>query len=74
MTEEKKMDIHMGYMSKADQEEKMLEYIKDKKFQVEVEVLGKKKYAYVNDLADLDQFLKLTKGRIIQVKELKKNV
>lgn len=66
----KKMDVHVGIMSKADQTKKMLKYIKDKKFQVQVEVLDKIKYAYVNELSDLDDFIKSTKGRIIEVKEI----
>ncbi len=66
------MALHIGYMSKADQEKYMLKYIKNKKYQVEVVILGKKKFAYLDDLSELDDFIKTTKGRIIEIKEIKK--
>jgi len=51
-------------------EEQTLEHMKNKKFQVEVEVLGKIKYAYCDDLSELDYFVKIMKARIIEVVEL----
>jgi len=72
MSEKKKANIIVGHMSKADQEKQMLPYIKDKKFQVTVEILGKRKYAYCDDLAELDPLIKAMKGRIIEVVELNK--
>lgn len=74
MVEERKAKIIVGHMPKEDQLKKVLPYIKDKKFQVTVEILGKRKYAYCDDLSELDPFIKAMKGRIIEVQELKKNV
>jgi hypothetical protein len=66
----KKANLIVGHMSKADQEKKMLPYIKNKKFQVTVEIQGKTKYAYCDDLSELDTFIKASKGRIIEVVRL----
>lgn len=74
MTEGKKANIIVGHMPKDDQLKKVLPLIKDKKYQVTVEILGKRKYAYCDDLSELDPFIKAMKGRIIEVQELNKDV
>lgn len=72
MKDEKKAKIVVGHMSKEEQRKHLTKYIKDKKFQVEVEVLGKRKFAYCDDLSELDDFIKGMKAKIIEVKELNK--
>lgn len=68
---EKKGKVVVGHMSKEDQEKYFMEYIKQKKFKVQVEVMGKTKWAYCDDLSELDEFVKTTKARIIEVTEIK---
>lgn len=69
--EDKKLDVKVGIMDKETQAKVAGEYALSKKYKVQVEVLGKTKWAYCDNLADLDPFLKATKGRIIEVKEQK---
>ena len=69
--EEKKGKVIIGHMSKADQAKYLTKYTKNKKFQVEVIILGKKKFAYCDDLSELDYFIKSTGARILEVKEIK---
>jgi hypothetical protein len=67
----KKAKLVVGTMSKADQAKYFMKYIKTKKFQVTVELLGKTKFAYCDDLSELDDFIKTAKARIIEVTEIK---
>lgn len=52
--------------------EKVRNVLRQKKYQVEIEINGKKKFAYVDDLEYLDRMMKATRGRIIEIIELKK--
>ncbi len=72
MTEEKKAKVVVGHMSKEEQRKHITKYIKDKKFQVTVVIMGKTKYAYCDDLSELDDFIKQTDARILEVVELNK--
>jgi len=52
-------------------EDKFKEVLAQKKFQVEIEIVGKKKFAYLDDLKELDDLVKEGKLKIIEVIELK---
>lgn len=71
--ESEKLDIKIGVMS-LEQQEKLAPFLKLRKYQVEMVVLEKRKYAYCDDLKDLDQFVKGLGARIIEVREIKKDV
>ncbi len=51
-------------------EDKFKEVLAQKKFQVEIEIGGKKKFAYLDDLKELDDLVKEGKLKIIEVIEL----
>lgn len=70
--EKKEINVITGHMTKPEQEKHMRKIIENKRFQVTVEILGKRKYAYCDDLKELDPFMKAMKGRIIEVVELNK--
>ena len=54
----------------TDKLEQFKEVLAQKKFQVEIEINGKRKFAYVDDLKVLDDMVKQGKFKIIEVIEL----
>lgn len=71
--ENKKLHFKIGVMSKEEQTRILTPFLKQRKFQVEIELLGKRKYAYCDDLSELDDFVKRLDAKIIEVKEIKKD-
>ena len=64
---EDKPVISIITMSKKDQQKHIKKHIVKRKYQVNIEILGKKKFAYCDDLAELDPLIKETKGKILKV-------
>jgi len=53
-------------------EERLKEKLAEKKYQVEIEIKGKRKFAYLDDLSMLDDVCRQTKAKVIEIIELTK--
>ncbi len=70
--DKKKGEILIGVMSKEEQKKQLYKHIKNKKFQVDIEIFGKKKFAYCDELSELDELIKSTHAKILKITGLKK--
>jgi len=66
------LNKHEEFVEAQRKSKPLIEAMKSKRYQIEVEILGKKKFVYLNDLKDLDQIMKEIGGKVITVIEIQK--
>lgn len=65
-----KINIKGAVMSKEDQAKILTPYLKAKKYQINLEINGKKKFAYCDDPGEVDLIAKALKAKILKVIKL----
>jgi len=60
----------MGVQRMTDIMDKFKEHLSKKKYQVHIEIKGKKTFAYTDDIKIVEDMMKTSGGKILEVKKL----